>query len=377
MGNFPPAHLELLDVDRDNDLDFLAAYELLPQEIRLIRSEAGAWIDPEGEVVSAGRSVLGVAAGDLDHDGYPEILLPSNGESPTALAANVIAEPAFDQVFVEVEDAAGFDDQTANVKTLAMADFDNDGDLDVFLGLNGDVAHGRVRKAAGVDGDAAVAGQWLALELIGAEDNLSAIGAEVSLSDAVTGVPLGWQQVSGRGARSGQPSRRLLFGLKGQENAVEARIVWPLGRVQTEVIQPSGFGQIHEIDQEVSYDIDPSSIAFTMVVDPWVIDWRFVWYTDHWTEPTADRVYVTDPNMCLTQTYTIQPGPGVDHYVTYEPSVSGVRYRHEMVLNDAPCVPGCRFAYSVSSDNYLWPGGPVTVTAPNLAKMPLMCPKTQ
>jgi hypothetical protein len=376
-ADYPPAYIELLDVDRDNDVDFLVADAIDPNETYLIRRDGNQWDDPDGELIFAGRPIFGLAAGDLDLDGYPDLLLPSGTDSPSAVAINVITEPAFDQAFVAIDTAAGVHLLSGNAQAMAFADFDNDGDLDSFFGLEGSVEDGRVHRTEGADGDPEVDGNWIAIDLVGAEDNLAGIGAQVYLTDAVTGAPLGWQQVSASGGRLGQPSRRLMFGLKDQTNAVDVEIVWPLGRRQIEQIQPGAFDQIHVIEQEVSFAIDPNSITFTLVVDPWKNDWRFVWYTDHWTDPDEDRVFVNDPFECLGVEFEIQTGPGVDHYIAYEPSASGVRYRHEMVLYDAPCVPGCRFSVTVRSDNLLWPGGPSIVDSPVFGKMPGNCPQSK
>jgi len=128
-----------------------------------------------------------------------------------------------DGTFSDVSGAVGLD-FVEDGRAFALADFDHDGDLDLFLTTNGG-------PAILLRNDGGNKNQWLNVRLNGTKSNRSAIGARVLIR-----TPAGLQM---REVRSGssylsQPDLRPLFGLGDvtRPDQVRVTIRWPSGIVQ-------------------------------------------------------------------------------------------------------------------------------------------------
>jgi len=119
--------------------------------------------------------------------------------------------------------------RAGDARGIAVADFDNDGDLDVVVNHNpGDNDLVERRKAAFLRNRIGERRSWLAVELRGTRSNRDAVGARVTLETA------GERQLRQRTAGSSyasQQSQRIYFGL-GEHSRVERLTVhWPSGQV--------------------------------------------------------------------------------------------------------------------------------------------------
>lgn len=132
--------------------------------------------------------------------------------------------------FVDVAMALGADDST-DARGVAIADFDNDGDLDLAInhnpGDNDDVSR---RRAVYLRNDIGNRRSWVAVELTGTRSNRDAVGAEVRLTAA--GLPQLQVVKAGNGYAS-QSSRRLYFGLGDAERVDRLTVRWPGGEEET------------------------------------------------------------------------------------------------------------------------------------------------
>jgi enediyne biosynthesis protein E4 len=136
--------------------------------------------------------------------------------------------------FTDVAMATGADD-VKDGRGLAVADFDNDGALDVVInnnpGDNGckDVAPTLLRNNVGARRN------WLAVELEGVQANRDAVGAEVLIENdpaRCTGQP--WlakqlRHVTAGGSYASQHSFRLYFGLGELDRVDKLTVRWPGG----------------------------------------------------------------------------------------------------------------------------------------------------
>jgi enediyne biosynthesis protein E4 len=103
----------------------------------------------------------------------------------------------------------------------AIADFDNDGDLDILVSNNGQVPQ-LLRN------DGGNTNHWLEIFLIGTKSNRDGVGARVKLSAG--DLVLYDQRKGGMSYQSAQDPR-LHFGL-GQHSTVDSvEILWPSGSV--------------------------------------------------------------------------------------------------------------------------------------------------
>jgi len=122
--------------------------------------------------------------------------------------------------FVDVAADVGWD-HGGNSRGIAMADFDNDGDLDVLVTDQFDPA-----SLYRNDGPAR---SWLGIEFVGnaSSCNRDAVGTRVWLNfPAASGLPVQYREVSSANGFSAQGDRRLLFGLGSHDGPVSIDVQW-------------------------------------------------------------------------------------------------------------------------------------------------------
>jgi hypothetical protein len=123
-------------------------------------------------------------------------------------------------IFENVSDRLGPDFQLPRVsRGAAIADFDNDGDLDILVNNNGQAPQ-LLRN------DGGNAKHWLEIWLIGTKSNRDGVGARVKV---FAGELIIYDQRKGGMSYQSAQDPRLHFGL-GQRSSVDAiEILWPSG----------------------------------------------------------------------------------------------------------------------------------------------------
>jgi len=153
--------------------------------------------------------------------------------------------------FVDVAPALGADDDR-DARGVALADFDNDGDLDIAVNHNpGDSGDPSRAGAVFLENRIGDRRQWLAVELRGTVSNRDAIGAEVVVEAGGTR-QLG--QVTAGSSYAAQHSQRLYFGLGATTRVDRLTVTWPDGSVEefseldarrlTRLVQGEGLEQV-------------------------------------------------------------------------------------------------------------------------------------
>ena len=133
--------------------------------------------------------------------------------------------------FSNVAMAMGADDIN-DARGLALADFDNDGDLDMIVSnCAGDRTLNRSLPPTLLRNDLGQKRRWLAVELTGTKSNRDAVGAVVTLRlTGEAGTMTLMRHVGAGSSYASQHSNRLHFGL-GQHAAVTSlEVRWPSGR---------------------------------------------------------------------------------------------------------------------------------------------------
>jgi hypothetical protein len=167
---------------------------------------------------------MGCNYGDLNNDGYPDFYLSTGYPDYDAMMPNVMYLNNGGQRFIDVTTSGGFG-HLQKGHGVTFADYDNDGDQDVFAEMGG-----------AFPGDQAVnvlfnnpgfGRNWLKLKLVGSKTNRSAIGAKISIKLDDAGqdrTVYGW--VTSGSSFGGNPLMQHL-GLGAATRIKELKIEWP------------------------------------------------------------------------------------------------------------------------------------------------------
>ncbi len=178
---------------------------------------------PELEPLSDGGS-FGCSWGDYDNDGYLDLFVCGNNGVNGLYHNN--GDGTFTRIINESPVDGGGPDFVCH--SVAWADYDNDGFLDLFLTRSSeltDVPNLLYHNTGNTNG-------WLEVKLVGTVANRSAIGAKVRVKVTIHGKTF-WQlrEITGGGGWNLQPLVAH-FGLGDATNADAVRIEWPSGIVQ-------------------------------------------------------------------------------------------------------------------------------------------------
>lgn len=347
------------DLDADGDLDLvLGRMEEAAACLQVGRNDAGVVtaVSPASLGLATESPMTGVAVLDHDLNGRLDLVtLPAVGDQAPALYA--AGEPGGPQVYTNLGDQNGL--QPGRADGLVMADFNDDGDRDLYLGRpqTGNKFFYRATSAAGGD---VLQRKSVVLRLVGNryDNSVNGIGARVryETTDGV-GEPLVLAQIvdggSGRGTQ--QPSV-LQYGTGDLNRTGLVTIAWPSGRVQVvnglissstpglySIYEPAGAPSIVSRSVGASYVPLPGQKA----------DITFTWRTSEWSHPALDRVQFypapsPPPGCDFSAVELMAAQSGVD--VTVAPAQQG-GWQHTLVWQGADCLGGCGCRYVVSSKN--------------------------
>jgi hypothetical protein len=157
--------------------------------------------------------------GDISWNGYEHnVLMRNEGKDSNGTLQ-----------FTDIGMAVGADD-IKDTRGMAVADFDNDGALDIITNTNpGDSGDASKARPALLRNNIGSRRNWLAVELEGTQSNRDAVGAMVTIE---TGGEKQLRLLSAGSGFASQNSARLYFGLN-DKTTIDALIVrWPSGRVE-------------------------------------------------------------------------------------------------------------------------------------------------
>jgi hypothetical protein len=235
------------DWDNDEDMDIFVTHWMAQENalysnlLTQIKSAPSQPINSIRFMDEADRYGLGQIALDfisfgtvfLDYDGDGKLdLFLANGSTFQQDANPKLLIPMKDQLFWNKGDNDGFFDvsvvsgdyfaQEFGGRGLASADYDNDGDVDLFIVNN--VGPGILLK-----NDGGNANNWAKIYLIGDKSNKMAIGAKIRL---VAGELKQIRQVGAQGSYCSQNSLKEIFGLGNEAKIDTLQIIWPGGLEQ-------------------------------------------------------------------------------------------------------------------------------------------------
>lgn len=173
---------------------------------------------------------MGSNFGDIDNDGYLDYYLGTGYPDYEGLMPNRLFRNQAGERFLDVTTAAGVG-HLQKGHGVAFADFDHDGDLDLFVELGG--AYLGDAYANAVFENPGFENRWLAVSLEGAESNRSGVGARIRADFSDRGEPRSiYRWVTSGGSFGANPLRQHL-GLGQAERVEMLEIHWPAsGRTQ-------------------------------------------------------------------------------------------------------------------------------------------------
>lgn len=125
------------DVDGDGDQDLLfvnssdwpwsKSVSVVRSAVLYLNDGQGHFAESTAAQIQTNLYGMGVATGDIDNDGFPDLLI-------TCVGGNRLLRNEGGKRFVDITTASGLPESTANWSTsAAFFDYDRDGDLDLFV----------------------------------------------------------------------------------------------------------------------------------------------------------------------------------------------------------------------------------------------------
>jgi len=173
---------------------------------------------------------MGANYGDLDNDGWLDCYFGTGTPQFEALLPNKMFRNAGGRIFQDVTTSGGFG-HLQKGHAVSFGDLDHDGDQDIFEVIGGALAGDTYQSV--LFENPGHGGRWLTLELTGARENRSAIGARVRVRvKTKEGTRDIHRTVSSGGSFGGSPFR-LHVGLGDALSVNEIEIRWPVsGKTQ-------------------------------------------------------------------------------------------------------------------------------------------------
>jgi len=194
---------------------------------------------------------MGANFGDLDNDGWLDVYLGTGDPLFVSLMPNVMLRNDAGRRFQNVTTATG----TGHLQKghgIAFADFDHDGDQDVFHQLGGFYPGDRFKNALFVNpGHGA---HWLTIELRGTTTNARAVGVRLALVlDTPAGRRTIHRAVGSVSSFGGSPSRQEI-GLGAASVVAELEVRWPTSGTRQVFRDVPADGTILVVEGEERYE---------------------------------------------------------------------------------------------------------------------------
>jgi hypothetical protein len=223
-------NLDLLAMPYRGDISHTAAAALglpvraeLPQ---LYRSDGkGGFVEVSHESnLKSPVLPMGSNFGDVDGDGYLDFYLGTGDPDYMNLMPNLMYHNQEGKRFADVTTNGGFGNLQKG-HAIAFADFDNDGDQDVFAQMGGFYRGDRYNDS--LYENPGFGNRWIAIKLIGVHSNRSAIGSRIRVvvieQDKERTI---YRHVNSGGTFGGNPLRQHI-GLGKADRIVALEIAWP------------------------------------------------------------------------------------------------------------------------------------------------------
>ncbi|RKX32438.1 MAG: hypothetical protein DRP71_11995 [Verrucomicrobia bacterium] len=212
--------------DNDGDLDLLYTTWAPDPSSRLYKNEFGgkSFLDVSLKLPSVGSiRALSSAWGDYDNDGFQDLFITNQ------IGKNLLFHNEGNANFRQITKSPVVSG-THRSGGCAWADYDNDGDLDLFVS-NGYLSD--LEESCELFRNDGGTNNWIQVKLVGTVSNRSAIGAKVLVWATIDGRHMTQlREIHGGGDGNAQADMRVHFGLGDATTIDTLRIEWPSGHVQ-------------------------------------------------------------------------------------------------------------------------------------------------
>jgi hypothetical protein len=198
-----------------------------PNSSRLYRNLGDDGYREVGHEIGLNRPipVLGGNFGDIDNDGYLDIYLATGWWACSSLISNQLLKSTDGARFEDVTSSSGAG-QLQKGRSVSFADWNDDGDLDLFVGLGGrtpgDRAYNILFQNPGNDH------HWIKVRLIGTKTNRAAIGAKIRVDvKSADGHARSIHRTAGISSSSGGNSFVQSIGLADATRVAAVTVAWP------------------------------------------------------------------------------------------------------------------------------------------------------
>lgn len=179
---------------------------------------------------------MGCNFGDIDNDGWPDFYLGTGAPDYTTIVPNKLYHNIEGKKFEDITYATN----TGHIQKghgVAFADFDNDGDQDIYEVIGGAVEGDRFRNVL-FENTSPTGNHWIQIKLEGTTANRSAIGARIRIRVKMPdGSSRDFFHVLSSGGSFGANPLRLEAGLGKAVSIEEVEIKWPNAKQSTEIIK--------------------------------------------------------------------------------------------------------------------------------------------
>jgi hypothetical protein len=203
------------------------------ERLHLFRNKGDGSFDDVTKSVNLYKTVptMGCNFGDLDNDGWLDFYLATGDPDNSTIVPNRMFRNAGGKRFQDVTTSGGFG-HLQKGHGVAFADFDNDGDQDIYTVMGGAFVGDTARSV--LFENPGHGNHWIKLKLEGVRSNRAAIGARIKL---VVQTPSGersiYKTVNTGGSFGANPLRQDI-GLADATKILRAEIFWPVtGKTQS------------------------------------------------------------------------------------------------------------------------------------------------
>ena len=252
-----------IDYDNDRDLDLFVSVSGLDQTNDFYLNEG-----PDsnytftkitgGDIVTDISNFSSSSWADFDNDGDLDCFISNFGDFNFNGQANYLYFNNGDGTFTKITEGDIVSDVSTSVG-CAVADYDNDGDMDLYV-CNTFDSNNLLYRNDNNNGNS-----WLKIQLIGTASNASGIGARINVKATLSGAEV-WQMrvIEGQSGLLGQNSLIAHFGLGSASNIDSLKIEWPSGIIQ--VLENQSVNQLLTVTED-TVTTGNGMIVFTKITD--------------------------------------------------------------------------------------------------------------